>query len=37
MRCSEVNNNVNEEVLKCQQKAEHEFDSIFSETFKVSP
>jgi hypothetical protein len=32
-----VNNNVNEEDLKCQQKAEHKYDSLFSDTIKVSP
>jgi hypothetical protein len=31
-----VNKNVNEEDLKCQQKAEHEYDSLFSDTIKVS-
>ena len=32
-----MNNNVNEEDLKCQQKAEHEYDSLFSDTVEVSP
>jgi hypothetical protein len=32
MRWGEVNKNVNEEDLKCQQKAEHEYDSLFSDT-----
>jgi hypothetical protein len=31
-----VNKNVNEEDLKCQQKAEHEYDNLFSDTIKVS-
>jgi hypothetical protein len=33
----EVNNNVNDEDLKCQQKTEHEYDSLFSDTINVSP
>ena len=34
----EVNNNkMNEEDLKCQQKAEHEYDSLFSDTVEGSP
>jgi hypothetical protein len=33
----EVNNNVNKEDSKCHQKAEHENDSLFSDTAKVSP
>jgi hypothetical protein len=33
----EMNNNVNEKGLKCQQKAAHEYDSLFSDTVKVSP
>jgi hypothetical protein len=37
MRWGEVNKNVNEEDLKCQQKAEHKYDSLFSDTIKVSP
>jgi hypothetical protein len=37
MRWGEVNKNVNEEDLKCQQKAEHEYDSLVSDTIKVSP
>jgi hypothetical protein len=32
-----VNNNVNEEDLKCHRKTEHEFDSLFSDTAKISP
>jgi hypothetical protein len=32
-----MNNNVNEEDLKCQQKAEHKCDSLFSDTVKVIP
>ena len=35
-RWGEVNNNVNEEDLKCQQKAEHEHGSLFSDTVEVS-
>jgi hypothetical protein len=31
-----VNNNVSDEDLKCQQKAEHEYDSSFSDIVKVS-
>jgi hypothetical protein len=34
-RWCEVNNNVNEEDLKSQQKAEHEYDSLFSDTVEV--
>jgi hypothetical protein len=30
-----VNKNVNEEDLKCQQKAEHEYDSLFSDTIRL--
>ena len=30
-----MNNNVNEEDLKCQQKAEHEYDSLFSDTVEA--
>jgi hypothetical protein len=37
MRWGEVNNDVNEEDLKCQQKAEHQYDSLFGNTIKVSP
>ena len=32
-----MNNKVNEEDLKCQQKVEHEYDSLFSDTVEVSP
>jgi hypothetical protein len=35
MRWGEVNKNVNEEDLKCQQKAEHEYDSLFSDTIRL--
>ena len=35
-RWGEVNNKVNEEDLKCQQIAEHEYDSLFSDTVEVS-
>ena len=31
-----MNNKVNEEDLKCLQKAEHENDSLFSDTVEVS-
>jgi hypothetical protein len=37
MRWDDVNKNMNEEDLKCQQKAEHKYDSLFSDTIKVSP
>jgi hypothetical protein len=30
-----VNKNVNEEDLKCQQKAEHKYDSLFSDTVRL--
>ena len=36
-RWGEMNNNVNEEYLKCQLKAEHEYDSLFSDTVEVNP
>jgi hypothetical protein len=29
-----LNKNVNEEDLKCHQKAEHEYDSLFSDTIR---
>jgi hypothetical protein len=32
-----VNKNVHEEDSKCQQKAEHKYDSVFSDIIKVSP
>ena len=32
-----MNNKMNEEDLKCQQKAENEYDSLFSDSFEVSP
>ena len=36
-RWGEVNKNVNEKDLKCQQTAELEYDTLFSDTVEVSP
>ena len=32
-----MNNKMNEEDLKCQQKDELEYDTLFSDTVEVSP